>query len=120
MTAQSAAVREAEGLRDQLAAFEGALPARRLDPRLVRASVWANRHEDALTGADFEQLKTDIEAAGGNVQPIKVRPLAPAAEGGLRGRGLDRQPPRGRNGRNGRNGRRAVRRGGAVRDRVRA
>ena len=35
MTAQSAAVKEAESLRERLAGFEGALPVRRLDPILV-------------------------------------------------------------------------------------
>ncbi len=97
MTAQSAAVREAESLRERLAGFEGALPVRRLDPRSVRASAWANRHEDNYRGLAFEALKAEIAAAGGNVQAIKVRPLvagprvgpsnglggqAPAAEAG--------------------------------------
>lgn len=80
MTAQSAAVREAESLRERLAGFDGALPVRRLDPQLVRASGWANRHEDSYRDADFLALKADIAAAGGNVQPIKVRPR-PAAGG---------------------------------------
>lgn len=81
MTAQSAAVREAESLRERLAGFDGALPVRRLDPRSVQASGWANRHEDTYRDAAFQALKAEIAAAGGNVQPIKVRPQAPAGQG---------------------------------------
>ncbi|MES2716055.1 MAG: ParB/RepB/Spo0J family partition protein [Pseudomonadota bacterium] len=79
MTAQSAAVKEAETLRDRLANYDGALPARRLDPATVRVSAWANRHADSYQDAAFLALKADIAAAGGNVQPIKVRPLRGAA-----------------------------------------
>ncbi len=52
-----------------------------LDPRTVRASRWVNRHATSFEGADFEELKAEIQSAGGNVQPIKVRPLKdPAGE----------------------------------------
>ena len=88
MTAQSAAVREAESLRERLAGFDGALPVRRLDPQSVRASAWANRHEDSYREPGFLALKADIAAAGGNVQPIKVRPC-PA---GVPGVGLSNPP----------------------------
>ena len=81
MTAQSAAVKEAELLRDRLASYDGALPVRQLDPATVCLSSWANRHADSYQDAAFAALRSDIAAAGGNVQPIKVRPLrqAPAA-----------------------------------------
>lgn len=81
MTAQSAAVREAESLRERLAVFDGALPVRRLDPQTVQASAWANRHEDTYADDAFLALKAEIAAAGGNVQPIKVRPRAAAGQG---------------------------------------
>ena len=81
MTVQSAAVREAESLRERLAGFDGALPVRRLDPHSVQASAWANRHEDSYRDAAFQALKADIAAAGGNVQPIKVRPRLAAGQG---------------------------------------
>ena len=93
MTAQSAAVKEAEILRERLASFEGALPVRRLDPRSVRVSGWANRHADTYQDAGFLALKADIGAAGGNVQPIKVRPLAPAAVALGQGVGRSNPPP---------------------------
>jgi len=67
-------------LEAELGRYAGALPARRLDPTRVRPSHWANRHATALAGPAFEALKADIAAAGGNVQPIKVRPVA-AEEG---------------------------------------
>ncbi len=83
MSAQSAAVREAESLRERLAGFDGALPVRRLDPRLIQVSAWSNRHEHSYQDAAFLAFKVEIAAAGGNVQPIKVRPMP----GGLAGVG---------------------------------
>jgi ParB family chromosome partitioning protein len=75
MTRQSAAVQEADDLRHRLEAFEGAKPVRLLDPQRVKPSKWANRHPSTFESADFEELKAEIAAAGGNVQPIKVRPV---------------------------------------------
>lgn len=75
MSQQSASVREAEELRSRLEQFDGASPVRRLDARTVRPSRWANRHADSFQGEDFDALKAEIAAAGGNVQPIKVRRL---------------------------------------------
>lgn len=69
---------ELERLRAQLADHDGALPTRKLDPRTVKPSKWANRHADSFKSADFERLKEDIASAGGNVQPIWVR----ATDGG--------------------------------------
>ena len=75
MATQSAAVKEAGDLRERLQAFEGASPVRALDPRCVQASRWANRHVDSYADAAYAALKLDIGHAGGNVQPVKVRPL---------------------------------------------
>ena len=63
-------------LRDRLKAHEGATPTRKLDPQRVLPSRWANRHVDSFSNTAFLRLKQDIEQAGGNVQPILVRPLA--------------------------------------------
>jgi ParB family chromosome partitioning protein len=91
MASQSAAVKEADDLRERLKAFDGATPVRMLDPRHVQPSRWANRHEAAYADADFAELKAEIASAGGNVQPVSVRPLkvpvggpAPADDGALR------------------------------------
>ena len=92
MTAQSAAVKEAESLRERLAGFDGALPVRRLDPATVRVSAWANRHEHSYQDAGFLALKAEISAAGGNVQPIKVRPVRPATGRAAQGVGPSNPP----------------------------
>lgn len=72
---QSAAIKEAAALRDQIKEYEGSLPSRKIDPALIQRSRWANRHDRSFTGSDFDALKDDIAQSGGNVQPIKVRPL---------------------------------------------
>ena len=74
LTAQSGAVQEAEALRARVKSLEQDAPLRKLDPSAVRPSKWANRHEATFQTADFHELKAEIAAAGGNVQPIKVRP----------------------------------------------
>lgn len=71
-----AAEGETARLKEQLKEFEGALPTRRLDPQLIHPTRWANRHEAAFRTAAYAGLKSDIEQAGGNVQPILVRPKA--------------------------------------------
>lgn len=76
---------EAEMLRSQVAdlsaelrEWDGAKAARLLDPHLVQPSRWANRHESTFASVDYEALKHEIAVAGGNVQPIKVRPVSTA------------------------------------------
>lgn len=64
---------ELEDANKKIAAFTGATLVRKLDPKLVKRSQWANRNEAEFATAEFGELKVDIEASGGNVQPIKVR-----------------------------------------------
>jgi len=85
MASQSVAMKEADELRERLKTFDGALPVRAIDPQLVRPSRWANRHADSLADAAFAALKSEIASAGGNVQPVKVRPVAEAAAAGGEG-----------------------------------
>lgn len=59
----------------RLSEFDGAVLVRSLDPRTVHRSQFANRIEDEFKTPEFRLLKQEIENAGGNVQPIKVRPL---------------------------------------------
>lgn len=61
--------------RRRLSEFDGAVLVRRLDPRTVHRSQFANRIDDEFKTSEFRLLKQEIENAGGNVQPIKVRPL---------------------------------------------
>lgn len=72
---QSNAIKEAAQLKEQMKEFEGSLPAKRIDPKLIVRSKWANRHVLSFVDEDFKGLKEDIDSQGGNVQPIKVRPL---------------------------------------------
>lgn len=67
-------------LERKLAVFDGALVQRQLDPARVHPSRWANRHEASYLSPDFDALKLDVQASGGNVQPIRVRPLAGVAD----------------------------------------
>lgn len=79
MTKESEVARENEALRKELSAWDGAVPSKPLDPASVRASEWANRWEESFRTASFAELKREIEEAGRNVQPIKVRPI-PASD----------------------------------------
>jgi ParB family chromosome partitioning protein len=74
-------VQELQAQAEQMRRERGAQP---LEPGLIQASRWANRHELSFSGADFEALKAEIADAHGNVQPIKVRPLQEAAADGVR------------------------------------
>jgi len=81
MTDQSEVHREVVRLRERLNDFDGASATRKLEPRQVLPSKWANRDESHFSTASFERLKNEIHSAGGNIQPIKVRPLPVQAEG---------------------------------------
>lgn len=63
-------------LETKLADFKSSDVARKLDPKTIKVSHWANRNEASFLTKDFEALKAEIESSGGNVQPIKVRPVA--------------------------------------------
>lgn len=69
---------EAELIEEQtkLRAFEGAVPARKIGPDLIDTSEFANRHEDSFESDAFGVLIEEIKVAGGNTQPVKVRPKA--------------------------------------------
>ncbi|WP_157268706.1 ParB/RepB/Spo0J family partition protein [Azohydromonas aeria] len=55
-----------------------------LDARSIAPSRWANRHEASYAGKAYQELKAEIRDAGGNVQPVMVRPLPQPKEGGER------------------------------------
>ncbi|AVA38327.1 ParB/RepB/Spo0J family partition protein [Cupriavidus metallidurans] len=57
----------------RLAEYEGAELVRKLDPSSIRRSRWANRDELNFKGPDWEAFKAELQNAGGNVEPIKVR-----------------------------------------------
>jgi ParB family chromosome partitioning protein len=62
--------------RRQLDGFKGVALVMALDAATVRRSRWANRNQAEFSTVEFQTLKAEIEQAGGNVQPIKVRVLA--------------------------------------------
>lgn len=66
---------EMAALREKLRQYEGALPTRKMDPKSIRPSRYANRHKSSFSTSEFAGLKADIEHAGGNIQPILVRPV---------------------------------------------
>lgn len=71
----SASVQQAQEAQARIQQLERERGAQPLDPKTIRSSRWANRHPDSFTSADFAALRDEINNAGGNVQPIKVRPL---------------------------------------------
>jgi ParB family chromosome partitioning protein len=71
----SAALEENNRLRKELDIWSDALATKKIGCKFVIKSKWANRHDESFKGQEFEQLKSEIESAGGNTQPIKVRPV---------------------------------------------
>ena len=61
-------------LEEQLRRYAGSQLAEKLDSQQVVPSRWANRHDSSFINSKYQELKADIESAGGNVQPILVRP----------------------------------------------
>ena len=76
MTDQSEVHKEVVKLRERVSQFDGADAARKIDPRQIKASKWANRDDAHFVTEAFARLKEEIGNSGCNVQPIKVRPLA--------------------------------------------
>lgn len=68
-----ALARENDQIKTLFEAFDGAIPAKALDPETVRPSKWANRFEQSFAGKEWDSFKEEILSAGGNIQPIKVR-----------------------------------------------
>jgi ParB family chromosome partitioning protein len=66
---------ENRALKERLQQFEDVTVVEFLDPKRIRASRFANRHEVSFLGEEFASLKAEIASAGRNVQPIKVRRL---------------------------------------------
>jgi len=67
-------------LQREHAQFEGAEPARKLDPSLIAGTAFGCRMADSFFDATYQTLKESIASTGGNVQHIKVRPISPRLE----------------------------------------
>lgn len=72
---------KAAELQDELKAWDGAKATRLIDPRRVSRSRWANRDPRHFASPAFDALRAEIANAGGNVQPVKVRPLPAGPDG---------------------------------------
>jgi ParB family transcriptional regulator, chromosome partitioning protein len=72
---------ENRDLRRKLERFEDATLVEFLDPKRIKPSRFANRHELSFAGPEFEGLKAEIQSAGRNVQPIKVRRVGQGGDG---------------------------------------
>ena len=62
------------GLEEQLSQYRESIRTIKIDTDQIDVSKWANRHATSFEGATFDQFKDEIAHAGGNVQPILVRP----------------------------------------------
>lgn len=79
---QSIAVHhKVQDLEAQLAVYKDGNMVVKLDPARVRQSKWKNRHELSFKTQRYLDLKAEIESAGENVQPIKVRQAGKGADG---------------------------------------
>lgn len=66
---------ELSAAKEKLSQYSESLPVKKLDPQKIRASKFANRVTQSFSDNRFNTLKEEIKNAGGNVQPIKVRPI---------------------------------------------
>jgi ParB family transcriptional regulator, chromosome partitioning protein len=66
--------KESAELRRQLAQWEGAYPARRIDTQLIDESRYANRDAGSYAGPAWEAFKNELVESQGNVQPVILRP----------------------------------------------
>jgi ParB family chromosome partitioning protein len=82
MAEQSEVHKEVIQLRERLEVFEGSEVTKRLDPKTITASKWANRDRAHFSTQAFKNLKAEIESAGGNIQPIKVRVISGSIQQG--------------------------------------
>ncbi len=62
-----------EMMQHELTTLRAGKQVIKIDPKKIKPSKWANRHEDSFSSDEFKALKKEIESAGGNIQPIKVR-----------------------------------------------
>ena len=62
-------------LQRELQRWDGASVTRHLPPEAVVPSKYANRDERGFLSDEFKAFADEIESSGGNVQPVKVRPV---------------------------------------------
>lgn len=65
-----------QSLESELKQYREGIRTLKLPTSTISLSRWANRHESSLRNSAFEALKDEIAHAGGNIQPILVRPAS--------------------------------------------
>lgn len=68
-------------LKSEVEMLRASNPVLKIRPNEIKASAWANRHADSFESSEFASFRAEIKSAGGNVQPIKVRPLKSPVDG---------------------------------------
>jgi ParB family chromosome partitioning protein len=63
-----------KSLEQKLSQYANSVRTLKLDASLIDESKWANRHSSSFDTAVFDKFKDEIAHAGGNIQPILVRP----------------------------------------------
>lgn len=63
-----------KSLEEKLAQYADGVRTIKLDASLIDESKWANRHSSSFDTSAFDRFKDEIAHAGGNIQPILVRP----------------------------------------------
>lgn len=76
MERESEVFRENEKLKSELGLVKDGMMVVSLDPKKIKPSHWANRIEANFRSSEFANFKSEILQENGNVQPIKVRPIA--------------------------------------------
>ena len=61
--------------------FDDAEFVRAIDTQLIKRSQWANRNPAEFQSKEFKALVEEIQNAGGNTQPIKVRRVSGVVDG---------------------------------------
>lgn len=72
---------ELQAAQKELQQWDGVKGTRLLSANDIVPSPFANRHSLNFTSDDFKQLVVEIQNAGGNIQPVKVRPLSQPRDG---------------------------------------
>lgn len=69
-----------EMLKAEIETLKSGKPSILIDAREIRPSEWANRLSESFKTSEFAAHKAEISSAGGNKQPIKVRPISDSGE----------------------------------------
>jgi ParB family chromosome partitioning protein len=64
---------QVDELKKENLTLKTSTPMLKINPKLIKASKFANRLDESFTLKEFEEFRTEISSTGGNVQPIKVR-----------------------------------------------